>query len=209
MKYKINIHSHTIFSDGMNSPYVMALKAKELGFTALVITDHFYGLDMPNFMTLEKYKLLKKAAYEAKSILPIIIGIEIPFMGQEVLIFGGAAVQNILEFGKPSMEKLLFLKKETGCGVVLCHPSSNFHFAVPAVDAYERVNGGSDFFREMNGVKRDLDGLEGKQAWCNSDAHTSDRLEICYNIVDSKITTEQDLIKYIKKQKQPEFFIND
>ena len=40
MDYKINIHAHTIFSDGYNTPYVMALKAKELGFSALVITSY-------------------------------------------------------------------------------------------------------------------------------------------------------------------------
>ena len=205
-KYKINIHSHTIYSDGLNSPYVMALKAKELGFTALVITDHFYGRDLPNFMSMEKLSLLKKASREARKILPVIVGLEVPFMGQEVLVFGGAAIQEILRHGKPNMQRMLDLKSETGCAVVLCHPSSDFHFAVPAVDAYERVNGGSDLFVCGN-KKRGLGMLEGKQAWCNSDAHMVDRLDVCYNIVGSKIETETDLIKYIKKQKQPEFFI--
>lgn len=208
MKYKINIHSHTIFSDGLNSPYVMALKAKELGFTALVITDHFYGLDYPEFMSASKYKLLKKFCDEAKKILPVIIGIEVPFMGQEVLIFGGSAVRLILANGPLNMDEMLTLKRENYCAIVLCHPSTDFNFAVPAVDAYERINGGSDLFSLKNGViDRDLEGLEGKQSWCNSDAHTVDRLDVCYNIVDSKIETEQDLIKYIKRGKQPEYFV--
>lgn len=208
MKYKINIHSHTIFSDGFNSPYVMALKAKELGFTALVITDHFYGRDLPDFMTLEKLKLLKKACNEVKKIIPVILGLEVPFMGQEVLVFGGSAVQNILEHGKPNMEQMLNIKKETGCAVILCHPGHDFHFAIPAIDGYERINGGSDLFI-CGDKKRSLEGLVEKPAWCNSDAHTSEKLELSYNIVDSKIETEHDLIKYIKKQKQPEFYVKN
>ena len=204
MNYKINIHTHTIFSDGRNSPYVMALKAKELGFTALVITDHFYGRDLPNFMSLEKLKLLKKAAQETRKILPTIIGLEVPFMGQEVLVFGGAAIKKILTYGKPNMSSMLLLKKETGCAVVLCHPGEEFHFAVPAVDAYERVNKTDRFTK--GDYRRSLGDLKGKQAWCNSDAHRVEELDICYNIVDTKIDTESKLINYIKRGKQHRFY---
>jgi 3',5'-nucleoside bisphosphate phosphatase len=42
-EYKINIHCHTIFSDGLNTPVTLAHEAKRLGFCALVITDHYYG----------------------------------------------------------------------------------------------------------------------------------------------------------------------
>ncbi len=200
MKYKINIHAHTIFSDGLNSPYTMALKAKELGFTALVITDHFYGRDVPEFMGKVTMRVLKRACREAKEIIPIIIGIEVPFMGQEVLIFGGAAIKHILENGKPTMNKLLKLKKETGCAVVLCHPSEGYEQVVPVIDAYEHFNSGVSML-EGRGVGFDL--LAGMQGWCNSDAHKVEFLEYGYNIVDSKIETEGDLIKYIKRGKQP------
>lgn len=204
MKYKINIHAHTIFSDGQNSPFTMALKAKELGFTALVITDHFYGHDYPEYMSIHKLDTLKKACKEAVAILPVIIGLEVPFMGQEVLVFGGGAVKAILRNGKPTMDEMLQLKQETGCAVILCHPSEDFELAAPAVDGFEHFNAGNDFFPVG---ERSFGPIEGKQRWCNSDAHRVADLGSAYNIVDSKITSEPDLIRYIKKGRQPEFVI--
>lgn len=201
-QYKINIHAHTIFSDGMNSPYVMATKAKELGFSALVITDHYYGLDAPRFISVDSMRLLKGACHEARDIIPIIIGIEVPFMGQEVLIFGGAAVNKIIETGRPSKEELLSLKRTTGCGVVLCHPSRGFEDTADVVDSFEQYNSGRDMF---NGGERSFGPLVGKQMWCNSDAHHVDQLETAYNLVNKKIETESDLIRYIKRQQQPDF----
>lgn len=203
MKYKINIHAHSIFSDGLNSPYTMALKAKELGFTSLVITDHFYGKDYPEFMSNINMGKLKKAVSEAKEILPVIIGMEVPFMGQEVLVFGGAAIKAIIEKGIPTMKELLALKKETGCVAILCHPGEDFELAAPALDGFERFNAGHDWFK--NG--RDYGPLLGMQSWCNSDAHRVVDMGRAYNLVDSKIETEGDLIQYIKRGRQPDFFV--
>ena len=203
MKYKINIHAHSIFSDGFNSPYVMALKAKELGFTALVITDHFYGLDIPEFMGKNSMRLLRKSCKEAKEVLPIIIGIEIPFMGQEVLVFGEAAISWILKNGLPTMSDMLEIKKDKDCAIILCHPGEDFEKACPAIDGYEHFNSGQDCFKR----ERDLGPLAELQGWCNSDAHTVDRLSRAHNIIDSKIETETDLIKYIKRGKQHKFYV--
>lgn len=208
MSYKINIHAHSIFSDGISSPYKMAVKVKELGFTSLVITDHYYGIERSRFITKDSMRLLRKACKEAKEILPVIIGIEIPFMGEEVLVFGGAAIKEILDLPKlPNMEEMLDIKKRTGCGVILCHPASDFEAAAPAVDGYERINSGHDMF-VVGDNTRGLGSLENKPAWCNSDAHNLAELNNCYNIVNSKIETEVDLIKYIKKGHQPEFVVN-
>lgn len=203
MEYKINIHAHSIFSDGMNSPYTMALKAKELGFTALVLTDHFYGPDAPEFMGKVTMHVLKKACSEAKEILPVIIGLEVPFMGQEVLVFGGAAIKSILENGLPTMEAMLNLREETGCAILLCHPGEDFEMVAPAVDGLERINSGTDYFKK----DRSFGVLETLPRWCNSDAHRAIDLEKAYNIVDSKIETESDLIRYIKRGKQPDFYV--
>ena len=203
MKYRINIHAHSFFSDGVNSPFVMATEAKRLGFSALVITDHFYGRKIPEFMSPMSFKILKRSCHEAKDIIPIILGIEVPFMGQEVLVFGGAAIKSILENGKPDMDKMLKLKKETGCAVILCHPGEDFHFAIPALDGYERFNSGFDYFRD----NRDFGKLEDLPGWCNSDAHTFEDLKTGYNQINSKIKNEGDLIKYIKKGGQPTFVL--
>lgn len=209
MKYKINIHAHSIFSDGIASPYTMAIEAHRLGFTALVITDHFYGRKIPEFMSVNNMRVLKKACREAREILPVIIGLEVPFMGQEVLIFGGAAIKSILENGKPSPRELQNLRKETGCAVVLCHPGQDFEVTSPYIDGFEHYNSGSNLFENRLGDVRSFGTLEGKQRWCNSDAHQVPCMDKAYNIVDSKIENESDLIKYIKKGRQPEFFLKD
>ena len=204
MRYKINIHAHTIFSDGLNSPYKMALTAKEIGFSALVITDHYYGNVCPDFMSKSCMKILKKACKEAREILPIIIGMEVVFMGQEVLVFGMAAINKILENGPPTLEDMVKLRREDGCAVVLCHPGEGFEVTLPVIDGFEQFNSGRDFFK--NGRRFGL--LSPLPRWCNSDAHIDDGLWVAYNIVDKKITRESDLIRYIKSRKQPEFYIS-
>lgn len=207
MKYKINLHAHTIFSDGINSPYVMALKAKELGFSALVITDHFYGRKVTDFMSRNSMRLLQKACREAREIIPVIIGLEVPFCGQEVLVFGGAAIKSIMENGKPNETEMERLRKETGCAVILCHPGQDFEIAAKYVDGFEEYNSGQNFSKTRAGVTRPFGPLEGKPRWCNSDAHQATCLSRGYNIVGSKIENESGLIKYIKKGSQPEFYV--
>lgn len=201
--YKINIHAHTIFSDGMNSPLKMAMTAKELGFTALVITDHFYDHAGMDFCSLNKdtFGLLKKACREARELLPIIIGLEVPFCGEEILVFGGAAIKAILENGKPNSEELQRLKDTHDCAVVLCHPSENFEEVAPYVDGFEHYNSGNNRFST-----RSFGSLEGKQRWANSDAHHHNCLGKSYNMITSKIENESDLIQYIKRGTQHEFY---
>jgi len=203
MPYKINLHAHTKNSDGCNSLYTMALKAKELNFTALVITDHFYGLEHPEFMTLEKYNHMKKKVEEASTILPIILGLEVVFMQQEVLLFGSSAIKQILTNGKPDMETMLQLKANHEVAIILCHPGE-FEAAVPAVDGFEHFNSGHNYFPEG---KRDFGSLAELPRWCNSDAHRKEDLEVAYNLLTTKIENELDLIKYIKSGQQPEFYI--
>ena len=198
--YKINLHAHTMFSDGLNTPLRMALEAKEMGFSALVLTDHFYGDKFPEVsMTKEKWVLFKKACREAREIIPVITGLEVPFLGEEVLIFGGSTIKHILENGPPTKEDLVTFRGFKDTAVILCHPSHNYNEVAPFVDGYEHYNSGSDFFRD----DRDLGALEGMVSWCNSDAHSAGSMDSGYNIVGTKITTESQLVKYIKRGKQP------
>lgn len=206
MKYKINIHAHSLFSDGRNSPLSMAIEAKRLDFTALVITDHFYGSNYPDFIGSNSMRLLKRACQEAREILPVIIGLEVPFCRQEILVFGGAAINFIIENGIPTPDELMRLKKETGCVVILCHPGNDFEEVAKYVDGFEEYNSAQNYFRNDVEV-RSFGALEGKQRWCNSDAHQSKGLSRAYNLVGSKIQTESDLIGYIKKGEQPEFIV--
>jgi predicted metal-dependent phosphoesterase TrpH len=198
-KYKINIHAHSYFSDGANSPYVMALKAKELGFTALVITDHFYGRREDVGLNLEKFELLRKACKEAREILPVILGLEVPVGGNEVLVFGGAIINKLLADGIPELPEFIALKKVSNTGIILCHPSNHFNNLIPLIDGFEQYNSGNNWFKHRKFGK-----LSELPRWDNSDAHSADQLHEGWNVIDSKITNEADLIKYIKRRKYPE-----
>lgn len=204
-KHKLNIHSHTMFSDGTNSPYRMALKSKELGFSAAVLTDHFYGHDINEYrndvsLNKEKLSFLMQSKIEIeKYVMPCIIGVEIPFMGQEILVFGANAIFDVFDNGLPSPEKLIKMKEEAG--LVLCHPRGDIKLIesfINFVDAFEHFNSGFDHF--VHELPR-----QNKQRWCNSDAHQDIDLIDNYNILQVEIKTEKDLIKYIKSGVQHEF----
>lgn len=210
--YKINLHAHTIFSDGSNTPYVMALKAKELGFTSLVITDHLYtNIGGAASLNSERFNMLKRAKGEAKRILPVIIGVELAFGNEEMLVFGSAMINEIMTFRESgteiTMDHLLNWKHKHDSAFILCHPINpvNWPNLRPILDGYERINSAQDMFKD----DRELDALEGLPSWCNSDAHHNKSLSFGYNLVDTKIETETDLIQYIKSGKQPEHYYVD
>lgn len=216
-KYKINIHAHTLFSDGANSPLGMAIEAKRLGFTALVITDHYYGAtDEWCSVNVQKMRLLRKACDEAKKILPVIVGIELVFGGEEILTFGSAMIQDIMRHrdngNELMLRDLLKWKRRHDCAFVLCHPgkAENWEVLRPLLDGYEEYNSGSSMFRHKGAhglVERDRGALVGLPGWCNSDAHQVSGLARAYNIVNAKIENETDLIKYIKRGAQPEPYL--
>lgn len=210
--YRINIHAHTIFSDGANTPYRMALEAKRIGLTSLVVTDHYYGpeYNIGESITRNKMHLLEKACKEAKSILPVIIGLELAFGGEEMLVFGSAVIKEILNCGEQKtafgMETLLQWKKKHDCAFILCHPGEekNWEKLLPLLDGYEEFNSGDNMFKAGD-IERSRGCLSGLPGWCNSDAHNAGSLHRGHNIVDTKIETETDLIRYIKRRKQPVF----
>ena len=205
MKYKINIHAHSIFSDGKNSPLTMAIEAKRLGFTALVLTDHFYNGKNPEVGMVEsKEHTYRKALREAREVLPVIRGMEVPYNGEEVLVFGSTAIKKIIK--NKRIINLETLRKGHNCAIILCHP----HVSWPTwgdmtryVDGYERHNSGQDWFKN----NKSLGQLKELQAWHNSDAHSKGMLSWGYNLVNKKITTEDELIKLIKRGKDTECYL--
>ena len=135
MTYSINLHAHTFFSDGANSPLAMAMEANNLGHSALVITDHYYYGATNNWCSLndDRYKLLRTACREAKNIIPVILGIELAFGGEEILVFGSAMIQEIMfhdSIGKElTVDLLLEWKKKHDSAFILCHPGNPENWA--------------------------------------------------------------------------------
>ena len=87
----INCHAHTVISDGGDTMLEMANKAKELGHSALVITDHNYPQDH-NFKTGWRERDVLEETDQAP--LPIIIGAEISTPFGDHLLFGKEVLRN-------------------------------------------------------------------------------------------------------------------
>ncbi len=196
-EYRINLHAHSIFSDGVSSPLAMALVAKELDFTALVLTEHYYGLTKSDIsLTPTIMPFYKKACKEARKILPVITGLEVPVAGQEVLVFGGHAIKRIMQEKRTDLPFLKKLKAESNCEFILCHPKECPNELIELISGHEVYN---------NGIKMPWDkALSHKPDWCNSDAHSAEGLRVGFNVIDRKITKEADLLNYIRKQVQSE-----
>lgn len=206
-EFTIDLHTHTVFSDGHNSPYRMALRTKEFGHTALVITDHFYvnSTDAWCSINTNKMQMLRRLAREAKEILPVIIGIELTIGGEEVLVFGTEMVNRIIEsteFGiHVDIPTICDWKKELNSAFILCHPSNHKYWddLLHILDGYEMYNSGQCCFK----FDRDLGCLKGLPGWCNSDSHHVATFRLGHNVVDTKIEDESTLIDYIRSGKQP------
>lgn len=211
--YCINLHAHTIFSDGVNSPLGLALLAKELDFVSLVLTDHFY-YGRSEYSADTRERLYQKAVREAKSVLPVIVGIELNLgLGEEVLVFGSSMINAIQAHNKEGLPLTIDLlaswKQKHQSAFILCHPRSPETWTqyLPILDGYEEYNSGHHMFLR-NGVYRERTGLEHLPRWCNSDAHNVISLYRGYNTVHSKLDNENDLIRYIRSGKQPTFVID-
>lgn len=205
--YKINLHAHSVFSDGANSPYVMAQKAKEMGMCALVLTDHFYGPRHAHIsVSSESYAAWVSSCKEASNlVLPVIRGLEVPYKGQEVLAFGESLIKAILKKRKMTEAMVRYYLENEECAFVLCHPGETYDEALEICVGYEHYHCGVSRFsqREPSAL------ADTKIKWCNSDAHRAERLNLGYNIVDENITTASELITYLNSGKQPAMVAQD
>lgn len=75
----IDLHCHSIFSDGTEAPEALALKADALGLTALALTDHDTLEGLPRFLAMQPHVKAR-----------LLTGIELScrFMGRELHILG-------------------------------------------------------------------------------------------------------------------------
>jgi hypothetical protein len=212
LSFKINLHAHSTFSDGHNHPLTMARTAKVLGFSALVLSDHYYNGKYPECaMVPEKEEDYCKALEEAREVLPVIRAMEVPFSGEEVLVFGEGAIREIIDNkGIKDNEHLKGIRERHNCAVVLCHPSGAEVEFTEHLDGFERHNCGEDQFSFGGSLDTErLNRLNHLQSWHNSDAHGARMLNRCYNLLDTEVTTEEELIKYIKSGASHGYEVND
>ena len=216
---KINLHCHSIYSDGTNNIYDLATEHKKQKFSACVITDHIYPFCLDKFYSLN-YKTFHKQKEDIEAVVkrlkyPIIQGIELNLYYEEVLVFGSNLINGIIHYVEDFNENndiksqyfnlldYLFQNKERGA-FILCHPAvdrindSNckefYEKLFKLVDGYEKRNRGYDMFKSREIPEQ----LLNKKQFFNSDAHFIEDIQNGNNIHKHKILTEDDLIKYIK-----------
>lgn len=214
MKYKLNLHAHTKYSDGKNTIKEMAAEYKKLGFSCAVISDHYYG----EYGQYDHFSMNRKKFLEAKEDakiasdeleFPVIIGMEYGFFkSEEVLCFGEEFIMKLYE-GVKYLDDFLKLRDNHPSACVLCHPGLNegpngfIHFGGHnAIDGFEHYNSGQNMFRTAwRQVPKEFEGLT---AFSNSDAHAARNLNRAYNLVDKDIKTEEELIAYIRMKRPVE-----
>lgn len=215
---KLNLHAHSIYSDGYASMEELVAEYKELDFCSAVITDHVYSVNSPKSLTYVKYtEQLEEADFlEQKYNIPVIVGAEFSYNRQEeVLIFGDKVIKHLLSLRRDDIGRsgeFRFHKSHLdniqGWAAILAHPHlrsieedgfTDFDF----LDGYERINSKQDYFK-----RRDVpDGLLRKKAFCNSDSHALRSLDWCYNLIPDEVLIEDDqsLVNFIKNH-QPEHY---
>jgi len=209
--YKLNLHSHTRYSDGHNTIKEMALMSQSLGFCCHVITDHYYGRPDLAFCSLNKETYLKQvkeaAQISAEMRYPIIVGIECGFnCMEEINVFGHDAILYLMDHGV-GIEDYRKVRDSYYCAMILNHPSldKSLDAGVPeAIVGFERYSSAQDFFKGTGGMAgRRLvpDEFRDITQFANSDAHQIGSLDRTYNLIDEDIFEETHLINFIKNKK--------
>lgn len=187
---------------------------KKLGMTVCVLTDHVYPEGYQFSLNTSKFlKQVEEAERLMDSLgVPIILGIECSVMRmEEVNIFGRDAILEILKIKSKGMityDDLVALKNNYNCIINYNHPMNPPRFVkagcMDFIDGYEHIHQCSYTFDEDSpNVKQFTCPPEFASLvkLCNSDAHHVDALEWCFNETETPITTEDELISYIKERK--------
>lgn len=104
MKEYCDLHTHSHYSDGSDSPAEVIRKAKKMGLCAIALTDHNTVAGLPEFM---------KSARERH--IQAIPGVEISagYQGKELHIVGLFLPMNRLDEIQPFLDKILRRKEES------------------------------------------------------------------------------------------------
>jgi hypothetical protein len=204
----INLHTHSIYSDGNNSLEELLIAFKGAGHVCLCVTDHDYCLSLNKF----KRQIEEAKELEIKYNFPIICGLEIAIQYEESLVFGTDACLDWMEklevvginiFG---VSGEYFLKWVSDCtyekALVLCHPSLSAQIEgfYDPFDGYEIMNRGCVWPIKFVELMQRI--MPKAKPFKNMDLHSLrsweiERKRVC-NEIDTTIKNESDLIHWIK-----------
>jgi hypothetical protein len=189
---------------------------RKLGFTAIVLTDHIYMDDYQFSMTLDKFiaQCREAGELEQKYAVPFIIGAEVSTMRlEECNIFGLDAIVEVFKRrGKGILTKqdLVEIKTNFDCVINMNHPMNPREFVqqgcMEFLDGVEYIHCREKTFDSTFKMPEEFKTL---CHLCNSDAHHIDALQWCWNETDVPITTEKELISYMKNRGQFKHHVTD
>jgi len=189
-KLRGDLHIHSTFSDGRNSPEEILLKALEKELDVISITDHdtFSG-------SIRALKAVKSMQLD----IVIIIGAEIRTTAGDILVYCSDAPLEIIP--RDPLE-LADMAHEHGCIVAPAHPFDTRRKGIGRLaydrkwDAIEVYNAYSDPLsnRRAEQVAREL----GVPGLANSDAHVVDAIGAAYNIIEVSSRDGEAVLKAIK-----------
>jgi histidinol phosphatase-like PHP family hydrolase len=179
---RIDLHTHTIFSDGEFTPSELARRAMDLGHTAIAITDHvdFSNIDfvVPN---------LVKAAELSSYYIPVIPGVELTYvppskidamairakaLGAEIVVVHGETV------AEPVPQNTNLMSAKSPNVDIIAHPGLISYEAAKIAaenDVVLEITGRA-YHNTTNGHVAVMARKAGAKMVVNSDTHTTGNL---------------------------------
>lgn len=199
---RIDLHNHTILSDGKLELYELCNLKKDI-LDTICITDHFPTFPEAYFIAKEFEKSYNQ---EKNEIFPnLIIGIEY-CLGNfvEVLIFGDECINEVIKYSPFNYVELSKILKNNYSSVIICHPVRDDELKndllLSITDGIEITLRGA-YLKDIGQDFKILKNNYNLNLLSNSDFHSVDTsVRDTYNIIeDSLIVNENDLISSLKK----------
>jgi predicted metal-dependent phosphoesterase TrpH len=192
MPKKFDLHVHTNYSDGINSPKEVVRQAKEVGLDGMAIADHD---------TVKGTKKARKTAEDVGIILIPAVEITTPF--GDILALGIEEAVEPRKKGRKMITDIINRIHELGGIAIAAHPYAGYwpmKFAdmkeIRAFDAIEIFNALSslNFGIEANIKAMELANRLKKPGTAGSDAHSLDLIGTAFTVAKGK-----NVIDEIKK----------